>query len=183
MQLCCKCFGDTNVQFFYVDAADQNFKQRESEQTDEKSVEGMMCIITAEGGTWWYEARKKCGGMTEARLTSISHTHQTQTRLSAQPICHNMNDEHTLTHTYHPLPQKVFRNTDMHYPICHSRSISVLRSLCIFHLFLISFPAYLVLIPGLHAGIRLTLRTALSWLDNQVLILYVKWAHQHAFNS
>lgn len=113
----------------------------------------------------------------------IAHTHQTQTRLSAQPICHNMNDEHTLTHTYHPLPQKVFRNTDMHYPICHSRSISVLRSLCIFHLFLISFPAYLVLIPGLHAGIRLTLRTALSWLDNQVLILYVKWAHQHAFNS
>lgn len=37
--------------FFYVDAADQNFKQRESEQTDEKSVEGMMCIVTAEGGT------------------------------------------------------------------------------------------------------------------------------------
>ncbi len=123
--------------------------------------------------------RQKCGGMTEAEVTSISHTHQTQTQLYAQPICHNMNDEHTLTHTCHRLPQKVFCNTDMH-PICHSQSISVLRYLSIFHPSLIFFPAYLVLVPSLHARIRLTLRTALPWKDHQVLVLYVKGVHQHA---
>jgi len=47
--------------------------------------------------------------------TGTSHTHRIQTRLYPQPICHNMNDEHTLTHTYHPLPEKVFHNTDMHF--------------------------------------------------------------------
>lgn len=170
--------------FFYPNEAHQNCKLRESEQTEVTWGDDAYYVCEQ-----WREEQEMIWGKErnmeewqkqewQANHTH-THTHQTQTRLYAQPICHNMNDEHTLTHTYHPLPQKVFRNTDMHYPICHSRSISVLGSQCIFHLSLISFPAYLVFIPSLHAGIRLTLRTALSWLDHQVFILYIKWAHHH----